>query len=124
MTMFNGKVRLAIVVENTPIAVRFVPHTTDDTLVVIKGQGEAPIAFCKAAGIPCGPLTQGSDFTMVEAEQAKVGEGVAKILGLILDAAEPTHVLKALGPAKCAECGSSDGTHWQFCGLNVKKQFN
>lgn len=118
--MFNGKVRLQIIVEGTPMAVRFVPHNTDPTKVMVKGQGEAPAAFCKAAGIEFGPLTQGSQFTMCEAKRADVGAGVATIIDQIMEAATPTQQLaaapKQLGAkSSCEECGCDDGTHFNFC---------
>ena len=119
--MFSGKIRLTIIVEGTPMAVRLVPHSTDSTKVMVKGEGEAPAAFCQAAGISHGPLTQGENFTMTEAVRSEVGVGVASIIDKILEAADTTNAKqltaekKLLGASKCEHCGNNDGTHFQFC---------
>lgn len=121
--MFNTKVRLALVLENTPIAIRFVPHNTDPTKVMIKGMGEAPAAFCQMAEISSGPLFQGSSFTMVEVDKAELAAGIVKLAMGVLENTLPSEV-PAEKPVSCPECGCDDGTHFQFCGEHVKMLTN
>ena len=112
--MFNSKSRLAIAVEGSPIAVRFVPHNTDETKVMVKGLGEMPVMFCQAAGVEHGQLFQGENFSMCEASKADLATGIAAFTMKVLEMAQPP---KQIGPhPKCSDCGCDDGTHWDFCG--------
>ena len=122
--MFNPKVRITFVVENSPLAVRFVPHTTDPTKIMVKGIGDGPAKFCEVGGIGHGVPIQGANFTMVEVTRDDLFDAIAQVtVEECIDATAQmaNDFMQEMDTAheKCPECGCDDGTHFQFCGSHV-----
>jgi hypothetical protein len=116
--LVNGKIRLVVVIEGTPVGARIVPHKTNDSKLVLKSpHPEGGAALAALCGVQSGEVIQGSSYFIVEVDKAAFLEGLSKGAAAILAEAKPTEP-KAEEPAadgKCLECGSVDGTHWAFC---------
>ena len=85
--MLPKKVRFVLSVENTPLAVRVVPHKTDDKKLVLKsGHPEAAGALMQIAGLAAKPAVQGSSFFVTEVDRKEFLLALPTIVGKILDA--------------------------------------
>lgn len=134
------KNRLVIAIENTPISVRVMPHKDEPTKLVLKATNNfAAGELCGRLGVPVLKAYQGSSFFITEVWRATFFERFAAAGMGLLDAQEPPKALAMAGvetgldlgekvnvetgettmamakPAKCGECGCSDGMHWNFC---------
>ena len=89
--MLHEKARFVIVVEGTPIAVRFVPHKTDASKIVLKCQHpEGAAALLLLGGVTPGEMVQGSNFFVTEVSKAEILAAMPKIIGTILETNVPT----------------------------------
>lgn len=113
---------IVIAFEGTPIAIRVVPHNSDSTKVVLKSKHpEAGLAVCKLAGIECSQPWMGSNFFMVACDRAEfAAKAGALMASLITESFKALPAKsKAIGPVKCPECGTDDGTHYNYCGVKT-----
>lgn len=121
---------IVIAFEGTPIAVRVVPHNRDATKVVLKSvHPEAGVFACKMACIECGPVWQGANFFMVAVDRIefakKIGTLIGKLINESFNALVPKpKFIELVDPKVCPECGTSDGTHFQYCGSHHTKLLN
>ncbi len=123
----ENKKRLVIAIEGTPMAVRVVPHKTDDTQLVLKaGNGESAQMLCALMGVPVLSHFQGQNY-FVTCVSRLVFTGALPGLVYMLGADAPAPQVKMApllalplpqAKAKCVECGVTDGAHWGFCPMN------
>lgn len=89
--MLTSKSRLVMVIEGTPVAVRFVPHRTDPTKLVLKsGHPEGAAVLLLLADLIPGEAIQGSNFFITEVDKAEFLAALPKLVGTILDRTAPT----------------------------------
>lgn len=106
--MLHEKARFVIVVEGTPIAVRFVPHKSDPTKIVLKSpHPEGAGALLLLGGITPGPLVEGRNFFVTEVSKAEILAALPKIVGTILEKNIPTADAPAVEECE-PDCGDGD----------------
>ncbi len=106
--------KIAILIEGTPIAFRVVPHTSKPGWVVVKAKHpEVGAILAKFGDVVAGKTWKGSNFWITEFPKSELISALSVFLAGALADVE----LKAL-PAKCADCGTDDGTHYNYCKLN------
>lgn len=85
--MLPKKVRFVLSVENTPLAVRVVPHKTNDKKLVLKsGHPEAAGALMQLGGMTPKEAIRGSSFFVTEVDRKEFLLAMPTIVGKILDA--------------------------------------
>lgn len=121
--------KLILGIEGTPIAVRVVPHTTDEEQLVLKGTNPlAGKALCFALDVPVMSEGKGSAYFLTFVKRQAFLAAMDDKLGALIDgklalAPPPQPVLAVVpmpkaevkDPQKCDDCGCGDGLHWKFC---------
>jgi hypothetical protein len=106
--------KITIIVEGTPLAFRVVPHKSKPGWVVVKsGHPEIGAILAKFGNIAVGNTWKGSNFWITEFPKSEL----VSTLGVFLAGAIADVEVKAL-PTKCGDCGTDDGTHYNYCKLN------
>lgn len=119
--MFGPKNRLVVLVENMPMGARVVPYRDDPTKLVLKSvYPEGAVSLAKAMG--CKLIEMGGTEEsrtgqyMVAVDKKDFLDGLRELAETVIDSNEPTQVYTPPVPEKCPECGTDDGTHFNYCG--------
>jgi hypothetical protein len=124
------KFQIPVVVDNTIATVGVTSHNTDSAKLVLKStHPEAGSVLCKLADLTHSPIWKGRKYFMVDVQKADFLDKAGSMIESTIDAIEAYKaalekeraalalVMFNPEPSPCPECGTTDGTHYLYCGV-------